>query len=255
MSVDLIRYDLLVQDALRAVVRRVLVDVARDGLPGDHHLYISFDTTNLGVRLSPRLKERYPEEMTIVLQHQFWDLIVTEAYFEVGLSFNGIPERLHVPFDSLKGFFDPSVKFGLQFEPSGAAEDDEEGEATPAPAAAPTPIGVPRPTSVPSTRAPSAGEAKPSRPAAKVESVKAEPARPVAAKPAEAAGKPVPAAKPAKSDAAKAESLKETAKPDAPKPNAGKAEAAKPAAAATEAEADGETKGAQVVRLDAFRKK
>ncbi|WGD28733.1 ClpXP protease specificity-enhancing factor SspB [Ancylobacter sp. WKF20] len=249
MSVDLIRYDLLVQDALRAVVRRVLVDVARDGLPGDHHLYISFDTTNLGVRLSPRLKERYPEEMTIVLQHQFWDLIVTEAYFEVGLSFNGIPERLHVPFDSLKGFFDPSVKFGLQFEPSGAAEEDEEVEAAPAPAAAPTPIGVPRPTSVPSTRAPSAGEAKPPRPA-KVEAVKAEPVRPVAAKPAESAGKPVSAAKPAKSDAAKAEAPK-----DAPKPNAGKAEAAKPAAAATEAEADGETKGAQVVRLDAFRKK
>ncbi|HEY9212867.1 MAG TPA: ClpXP protease specificity-enhancing factor SspB, partial [Ancylobacter sp.] len=89
MSVDLIRYDLLVQDALRAVVRRVLTDVARDGLPGDHHLYISFDTRAPGVRLSPRLKEKYPEEMTIVLQHQFWDLIVTELFFEVGLSFNG----------------------------------------------------------------------------------------------------------------------------------------------------------------------
>lgn len=253
MSVDLIRYDLLVQDALRAVVRRVLVDVARDGLPGDHHLYISFDTTNLGVRLSPRLKERYPEEMTIVLQHQFWDLIVTEAYFEVGLSFNGIPERLHVPFDSLKGFFDPSVKFGLQFEPSGAAEEDEEVEAAPAPAAAPTPIGVPRPTSVPSTRAPSAGEAKPPRPAAKVESVKADTVRPVAAKTAEATGKPVPAAKPAKSEAAKAEAAKDAAKPEALKAGAGKAEAATPAA--SEAEADGENKSAQVVRLDAFRKK
>lgn len=116
MSVDHIRYDLLAQEALRSVVRRVLQDVAKDGLPGDHHFYVSFDTRAPGVRLSQRMREKYPEEMTIVLQHQFWDLIVSDVAFEVGLSFGGIPEKLLVPFSALKGFFDPSVKFGLQFE-------------------------------------------------------------------------------------------------------------------------------------------
>lgn len=115
-STDQIRYDLLAQDALRGVVRRVLTDVARDGLPGDHHFFISFDTRAPGVRLSTRMREKYPEDMTIVLQHQFWDLVVNENGFEVGLSFGGVPERLLVPFSALKGFFDPSVKFGLQFE-------------------------------------------------------------------------------------------------------------------------------------------
>lgn len=123
MSVDHIRYDLLAQEALRSVVRRVLLDVAKDGLPGDHHFYVSFDTRAPGVRLSQRMREKYPEEMTIVLQHQFWDLTVSDTAFEVGLSFGGIPEKLLVPFSALKGFFDPSVKFGLQFEL--AASDDE----------------------------------------------------------------------------------------------------------------------------------
>lgn len=116
MTKDLIRYDLQVQDALRGVVRKVIGDVAREGLPGDHHFYISFRTGAQGVRLSQRLREKYPEEMTIVLQHQFWDLGVTEYSFEVGLSFSGIPERLLIPFDALTGFFDPSVQFGLKFE-------------------------------------------------------------------------------------------------------------------------------------------
>ena len=101
---------------MRGVVRRVLQDAMRDGLPGEHHFYIAFDTRAPGVRLSPRLLERYPEEMTIILQHQFWDLSVSDYGFEVGLSFSGIPERLFVPFSALKGFFDPSVQFGLQFE-------------------------------------------------------------------------------------------------------------------------------------------
>ena len=117
MSVDHIRYDLLTQQALRAVVRRVLGDVAKVGaLPGEHHFYITFDTRASGVKLSSRLREQYPEEMTIVLQHQFWDLTVTDVYVEVGLSFNGITEKLHVPLEAIKGFFDPSVQFGLQFE-------------------------------------------------------------------------------------------------------------------------------------------
>jgi hypothetical protein len=116
MAVDLIRYDLLAQEALRSVVRKVLADVAARGVPGEHHFFIAFDTRAEGVKISSRLREKYPEEMTIVLQHQFWDLIVHDAHFEVGVSFNGIPERLSVPFASIKGFFDPSVQFGLQFE-------------------------------------------------------------------------------------------------------------------------------------------
>jgi hypothetical protein len=116
MAVDLIRYDLLAQDALRGVVRKVLADVATRGLPGEHHFFVSFDTRAEGVKISDRLRGKYPEELTIVLQHQFWDLVVNDDHFEVGVSFNGIPERLTVPFAAIKGFFDPSVQFGLQFE-------------------------------------------------------------------------------------------------------------------------------------------
>jgi hypothetical protein len=130
MPQDLIRYDLLVQDALRGVVRHVLTDAATNGLPGEHHFYISFRTEAPGVRISNRLREKYPEEMTVVLQHQFWDLAVTEHGFEVGLHFSGIPERLLVPFDALTGFFDPSVQFGLKFEFAGVepADNDEDPE-------------------------------------------------------------------------------------------------------------------------------
>ncbi|MBF9233562.1 SspB family protein [Microvirga alba] len=132
---DLIRYDLLVQDALKGVVRKVLIDAGKDGLPGDHHFYVSFRTDFPGVRLSNRLREKYPQEMTIVLQHQFWDLGVTEHNFEIGLSFSGVPERLLVPFDALTGFFDPSVQFGLKFD----GQDENEGEAGEAPPA-PQPV-------------------------------------------------------------------------------------------------------------------
>lgn len=118
-SKDLIRYDLLVQEALKGVVRKVIADAGRDGLPGDHHFYVSFRTDFPGVRLSQRMRDKYPEEMTIVLQHQFWDMGITEHSFEVGLSFSGIPERLLIPFDALVGFFDPSVQFGLKFELNG----------------------------------------------------------------------------------------------------------------------------------------
>lgn len=121
MAVDHIRYDILAQEALRGVVQKVLVDVAKNGLPGEHHFYISFDTRADGVRLSPRMLAQYPEEITVVLQHQFWDLVVTEEGFEIGMSFGGIPERLNVPFAAVKGFFDPSVQFGLQFEEIGDA--------------------------------------------------------------------------------------------------------------------------------------
>lgn len=132
MANDLIRYDVLVQQALRGVVRKVLTDGAKDGLPGAHHFYISFDTHAPGVKMSPRLREMYPEEMTIVLQHQYWDLAVLDTGFEVSLSFEKIAERLGVPFDAITGFFDPSVKFGLKFE----AVQDEDAKATTAKAPA-----------------------------------------------------------------------------------------------------------------------
>jgi uncharacterized protein len=136
MAVDHIRYDLLAQDALRGVVRTVLTDAAKNGLPGEHHFYIAFDTQAEGVRLSPRMLAQYPEEMTVVLQHQFWDLVVTEDGFEVGLSFGGVAERLCVPFASIKSFVDPSVQFGLQFEQIvEAAPSTDDGE-KPAPAPA-----------------------------------------------------------------------------------------------------------------------
>ena len=120
---DQIRYDLLTQQALRGVVRSVLTETAKKGLPGDHHFYISFDTKADGVQISDRLRGQYPEEMTIILQHQFWDLKVSDDEFEVGLSFGGIPERLTVPFDAVNGFFDPSVQFGLQFEEVAEGEE------------------------------------------------------------------------------------------------------------------------------------
>jgi len=123
MAVDLIRYDLLVQDALRGMVRHVLSSVARDGLPGEHHFYISFQTHARGVRLSQRMRDRYPDEMTIVLQHQFWDLRVTELAFEVGLSFQNISEMLLIPFDAITRFADPAAGFELQFA---AAEETAE---------------------------------------------------------------------------------------------------------------------------------
>jgi hypothetical protein len=132
MAVDHIRYDILAQEALRGVVHRVLVDAAKNGLPGEHHFYISFDTRADGVRLSPRMLAQYPAEMTVVLQHQFWDLVVTDEGFEVGVSFGGIPERLNVPFAAVKGFFDPSVQFGLQFEEIGDAANETEDADAPA---------------------------------------------------------------------------------------------------------------------------
>jgi hypothetical protein len=131
---DQIRYDLLTQQALRGVVRSVLTDTAKKGLPGDHHFYISFDTKADGVHMSDRLRAQYPDEMTIILQHQFWDLKVSDDEFEVGLSFGGVPERLTVPFEAINGFFDPSVQFGLQFE------EVAEGEERSAPANAQEPV-------------------------------------------------------------------------------------------------------------------
>ena len=123
MADEDIRYDLLTQEALRGVIRKVLAMVQRSGLPGQHHLYIAFDTGAEGVVVSKRLKEQYPDEMTIVLQYQFWDLQVSNDRFEVKLSFGSVPERLVVPFEAIKAFYDPSAQFGLQFGKHGAAND------------------------------------------------------------------------------------------------------------------------------------
>src|SRR5690348_18328196 len=149
---DHIRYDLLTQQALRGVVRKVLGDAARkNALPGEHHFYISFDTRADNVRLSDRLRGQYPEQMTIILQHQFWDLEVDDAGFEVGLSFGGVPEKLYVPFEAIKGFFDPSVQFGLQFEEAGEIPTEEAGAQANKQPAKPAPVAPP-PAPAPDTQ-------------------------------------------------------------------------------------------------------
>jgi hypothetical protein len=135
MAEDLMRYDLLAQEALRGVVRASLRKVVKTGLPGEHHFYIAFDTRYPGVRLSERLDKKYPREMTIVLQHQYWNLLVREDEFEDELSFDNIPEKLVVPFNAIKGFLDPHVQFGLQFE-TVKVEAAKEPEAQAKPAAA-----------------------------------------------------------------------------------------------------------------------
>jgi uncharacterized protein len=145
MATDHIRYDVLARDALRGVLRRVLTDAAEHGLPGEHHFFITFLSTADGVKLSPRLLAQYPEEMTIILQHQFWDLVVTEDRFEVGLSFGGIPERLVVPFAAIKSFLDPSVQFGLQFEPSEATTETAAAKLPAVPPASALPVVAPEP--------------------------------------------------------------------------------------------------------------
>jgi hypothetical protein len=125
MTGDLhIDYDALAQDAFRGIVRAALAQVAAIGrLPGEHHFYIAFDTRAPGVVVSKRLKQKYPEEMTVVLQHQFQNLVVTEDRFEVTLSFGNVPERLTVPLRAVRVFFDPSVPYGLQFDSSDLVKD------------------------------------------------------------------------------------------------------------------------------------
>jgi hypothetical protein len=156
MPVDYIRYDLLVQDALRSVVRKVLTDAARNGLPGEHHFNIAFKTQAPGVIVPPAVLQRYPDEMAIILQHEFWDLAVTNDGFEVSLNFSRRPERLTIPFDSITGFSDPSVPFGFKLEPRAAAEPVK---------AVPTPRESPRKTET--AASPTQPATKPSPPAGK----------------------------------------------------------------------------------------
>lgn len=138
MPEDMLRYDKMVEDALRGVVRDALTLTARDGLMGDHHFYITFRTHLPGVRLAKHILARHPDEMTIVLQHQFWNLEVTDEYFEVTLSFSGASERLHIPFSAVTGFADPSAKFGLQFQVEEDEAEYEDDEPAPPPPPAPT---------------------------------------------------------------------------------------------------------------------
>lgn len=134
MADDHIRYDILAQEALRGVMRKVLAEVARTGLPGNHHFFITFLTGAPGVRISSRLRERYPEQMTIVIQFQYWDLKVSDTGFEIGLSFSDVPEKLEVPFSAVRGFYDPSVNFELEFDvkTEEAAPEEETTGDTPA---------------------------------------------------------------------------------------------------------------------------
>jgi len=171
MATDLIRYDLLVQDALRSVVRRVLADTARTGLIGDHHFNIAFKTQAPGVVAPAAVKTRFPDEMSIILQHEFWDLVVTQDAFEVSLHFSRKPERLVVPFDSITGFSDPSVPFGFKLEPR-----------VPEPAASRAPAAAVKPESAPAPAPAKTASAKPApQPAPAKSGQKAE-------KPAEPAG-------------------------------------------------------------------
>jgi hypothetical protein len=123
---SLIPYDEIVQEALRSVVRRVLGDIeAAGGLPGNHHFYIAFKTRAPGVDLPKHLHERYPDEMTIVIQHRYWDLQVGEDRFSIGLSFNQVPAKLTIPYSAVTGFVDPAVNFALQFQPPVIDEEAE----------------------------------------------------------------------------------------------------------------------------------
>ncbi|PAL22477.1 SspB family protein [Sphingopyxis sp. GW247-27LB] len=123
---SLIPYDEIVQDALRAVVGRVLRQIeGSDSLPGEHHFYITFKTQAPGVAIPGHLIAKFPDEMTIVLQNRFWDLTVEDDHFSVGLSFNQTPSMLTIPYAAITAFVDPSVDFGLQFQVSDDSEDPE----------------------------------------------------------------------------------------------------------------------------------
>jgi uncharacterized protein len=202
MAADLIRYDLLVQEALRGVVRNVLGEAARNGLQGEHHFFITFKTNAPGLRLSNRMRERYPDEMTIILQHQFWDLGVTDHAFEVGLSFSNVPERLLIPFASITSFVDPSVQFGLKFD----VPDPAQASATPAsegtdkPASANEPLkAVPNkrmlatvePAGLPVATKPLATVPATAKPA-EAKSAETRPSKPSLAKVPEATAEPAP---------------------------------------------------------------
>jgi hypothetical protein len=226
-----IDYEALAQDAMRGVVRTVLTQAAKSGLPGEHHFYVSFDTTASGVVLSKRLKDKYPAEMTIVLQHRFWDLSVSDDGFEVKLTFDGIPERLVVPFAAIRVFFDPSVRYGLQFEDPDI--EPEAGESMSQRFAGRTPERANGGRATLRSTAPK----KPRVP------------RKAKSEPAAAPTPPQPQPQPNRAPVQPAPAPPTQLKPQAPTPI--------PAAAAKSSDdkPKQDNGGAQIVRLDAFRKK
>jgi len=168
---DRFHYDTLVDDALRSVVKRVLRQVAEKGLPGSHHFYISFRSTDPGVELPDYLRAKYPEEMTIVLQHQYWDLVVNDDFFEVTVSFNKQQEHIRVPFMALSAFVDPSVRFGLQFDRKDKAAsllDKGENGQSESGAVVPTPLPAPDPKAKSDAAPDAAADAGPEDPASKI---------------------------------------------------------------------------------------
>jgi uncharacterized protein len=191
MPTDHIRYDLLVQEALRSVVRKVLGDAARNGLPGEHHFKISFTTQAPGVAIPASMRQKYPDEMTIILQHEFWDLSVNGENFEVSLSFSRKPERLTIPFAAITGFSDPSVPtFGFKFmapeiaEPSASSvekgtkasdrgEDDAAFSAKRSQVAGPTPRALVSAKPIEPPEGPAVSKASEKPEAAKVVSIDA----------------------------------------------------------------------------------
>jgi uncharacterized protein len=243
-----IDYEALAQDAMRGLVRNVLTKAAKLGLPGEHHFYISFDTLAPGAFISKRLREKYPDEMTIVLQHRFWDLAVTDERFEVKLTFDGIPERLVVPFNAIKVFFDPSVRFSLQFEGPDAGDGATRnaarlnGNEDAADGPAPTPMRAATTRTVSERKVRTTAAARKSRD-------RADDAAPPAPEPMRAGPRL------AKSDMSKVEQ-KPFAEPAKPEPvhvdkASDKAVMVPPAADAAVVPSS----GAQVVQLDKFRKK
>lgn len=251
-----IDYEALSQDAMRGVVRAVLQKVIEHGLPGDHHFFISFDTRHPSVTLSNRLMEKYADEMTIVLQHRFWDLKVRDADFEVKLTFDGKPERLVIPFAAIKVFFDPSVRFGLQFEdPEGTGPTLEEAMSSFQDDVRDQNID-PEPTQLPRTTRSSSPRKRPTLVDDSVDEIDRiafeddQPSAPSASETgvAERLAEVRPAFK---KSSRKSGSDDAAPEPDAT-PSPKTAKAAKPAKAADDPASEG---GAKIVSLDAFRKK
>jgi hypothetical protein len=128
MTYDSLPYDQWIEEALRGVIRRAIEHAAEHGMPGDHHFYVTFRTDSEGVEMAPELRAMHPEEMTIVLQHQFWDLEIDDETFAVKLKFHGKSYRLRVPIGSITAFGDPSVNFGLQLKRIVVGEDGDQSE-------------------------------------------------------------------------------------------------------------------------------
>lgn len=222
MARDTLQYDKMVEGALRGVVREALIYVSKNGLPGNHHFYLTFRTDYPGVAISDALRGQYPNDMTVVLQHQYWGLEVNDDHFVVNLSFSNMPERLQVPYAALMSFVDPSVKFGLQFQPLDA--DSPAGLAGGFAAAA-----------------------------AATESSKPAKAKPTEAKLTEA--KPAKSADEAKPVAFKAAPKADKGEPAKPEPAAKTAAPGEAAAPAPAESAESAPSPEKVVSLDAFRKK